>query len=70
MDNKKCNGNNNRSPLIRFILKNFFGANITVTLVDGQTFTGEVVDGFDDVLALKSGGTIRFINGKFIVTFM
>lgn len=59
-----------RSGLSRFIIRNFFGATITVTLVNGQTLTGEVVDGFDDVIGLKAGTVITFINERFITTFV
>lgn len=59
--------NNN---LAEFIRKNFAGATITVTVVYGGTFTGEVVDGFDNFIALKAGGVITFVNSNFIVTFV
>lgn len=59
-----------QNPIVQFIKRNFMGATITVTLVNGQTITGEVVDGFDDVIALKSGTTVTFINSFFIVTFI
>lgn len=59
-----------RSSIVDFIKRNFMGATITVTLVTGTTVTGEVVDGFDNIIALKAGGTITFINGFFIVDFV
>lgn len=58
------------NPFVMFIKRNFQGATITVTLVDGTAETGEVVDGFDDVIALKSGTTITFINAFFIMKFV
>ncbi len=59
-----------QNPIVQFIKKNFTGASITVTLVNGQTISGEIVDGFDDIIALKSGTTVTFINSFFIVTFV
>jgi hypothetical protein len=59
-----------RSPFGRFILKNFLGANVTLTFVNGQTNTGEVVGDFDNVIGLKNGNTITFINERFIVTLV
>lgn len=61
---------NNSIPLVRFIKRNFLGATISVTTVNGRTITGEVVDGFDNVIGLKSGTTTTFVNGKFITSFM
>ncbi len=52
-----------------FIKNNFKGATITITFVYGGTLTGEVVGGFDDILGLKVGGTIYFINTSTIVNF-
>lgn len=39
--------------LAEFIKKNFMGATITVVLVFGGTVTGEVVDGFDNIIGLR-----------------
>jgi hypothetical protein len=64
------NPNCEPNALAHFIRKNFMGATITVTLVNGQTLTGEVVDGFDNVIALKAGAVITFINAFFIVSFV
>ncbi len=58
------------SPLVQFIKANFQGATITVTLVGGTTLTGEVVDGFDNVIALKLAGVITYINALFIASFV
>ncbi len=58
------------SPLVQFIKANFQGATITVTLVDGTTITGEVVDGFDNVIGLKLAGVITFVNANFIASFV
>lgn len=58
-------GDMNLAQLIR---RNFMGVTITVSVVNGATFTGEVVDGFDNFIALKAGGVITFVNADFIVT--
>lgn len=58
------------NPIVQFIKRNFQGANITVTTVNGQTNTGEVVDGFDNAIALKAGNVVTFINANFIVTIV
>ena len=58
------------SALVKFIKANFQGATITVTLVNGTTLTGEVVDGVDHILALKLAGVITYINALFIASFV
>ncbi len=57
------------SPLVQFIRRNFQGATICVNLINGTTLTGEVVDGFDNVISLKLAGVITFINALFIASF-
>jgi hypothetical protein len=64
------NPNFDASPIAHFIRRNFSGATITVTLVNNQTVTGEVVDGFDNVIGLKDGAVITFVNAFYIVTFV
>lgn len=63
-------GRGNFSTLAEFIRRKFGGATITVTLVNGITLTGEVVDGFDNVIGIKVGNVITFVNANFIVTFV
>ncbi len=58
------------SPLVQFIKANFQGATITVTLVSGTVLTGEVVDGFDNVIALLAAGVTTYINALFIASFV
>lgn len=67
---EKCEGLRHRGALSRFILRNFRGAHITIVLVNKEIVKGEVVDGFDDVIALKKHHIIRFINERFITTFV
>lgn len=56
--------------IVQFIKRNYMGANIIITTVNGNTCTGEVVDGFDNVVALRSdGGVLTFINGRFIISW-
>lgn len=53
-----------------FIRRNYMGANIIITMVNGNICTGEVVDGFDNVVGLRSdGGVLTFINGRFIISW-
>jgi hypothetical protein len=59
-----------KTPLSRFIERNFRGAHITITLVNGHTVEGEVVDGFDGLIGLKHENEIRFINERFITSFI
>lgn len=58
------------SQLVQFIKDNFIGATITVTLVFGGEVTGEVIDGTDNILALRlANGSRVFINAQYIVKF-
>lgn len=61
---------NTSNSISKFIRKNFAGATVTVTTVSGATITGEVVDGFDNVIGLKTGTTITFVNAMFIEFFV
>ena len=63
-------GTSNFGTLAEYIRRNFRGAAITVTLINGATVTGEVVDGFDNVIGLKAGNIITFVNANLIVTFV
>ena len=58
------------SPIAQFIYANFRGANVTVTLPIGSTISGEVVGRISNIVALKSGSTINFVNANYIVSFV
>lgn len=59
-----------QNPIVDFLKRNFMGATITLTLVTGQTITGELVDGFDNIIGIKAGAVITFVNAFYIVTFV
>lgn len=53
-----------------FIKRNFMGANIIVLLRSGFVVSGEVVDGENGFIALKSGGTTIYVNCEAIDAFL
>ncbi|MDI3547995.1 MAG: hypothetical protein PWR10_1647 [Halanaerobiales bacterium] len=57
------------TALARFIRENFMGSFITIRVNSGLFITGEVVDGFDNIVAIKFGGVTFFINGDQIDFF-
>lgn len=55
--------------MIDFIRNNFMGAFIVVILSSGAMLSGEVVDGTNSIIALKTGGFTVYINGNAIEAF-
>ncbi len=58
------------SPIVRFLKTNFHGVLVTITLVNGDTFTGAVVNGFDNIVGIKVGNVTIHINALFITHFV
>ncbi|MCY6355411.1 hypothetical protein [Clostridium sp. ZS2-4] len=62
--------NGDNMTLVEFIRKNYKGARIVIRLRSGIFVAGEVVDGFDNVISLRtSRGRIFYIDGEVIDFF-
>ncbi len=59
----------NDITLAQLMKKSFQGVNITAFLLNGTKITGEVVDGFNNILILKSEGMLNYIDVNAIVSF-
>lgn len=58
------------SSFVTFIKSQFQGTFVTIRLVGGGTVTGEVFDGFDNFIGLKSGGFTTYVNAAFIASII
>lgn len=57
-------------PLAQFIRKNYMGARIVIRLRSRIFICGEVVDGFDNVIGLRTrGGRTLYVNVEAIDFF-
>lgn len=62
--------NENNMTLADFIRKNYKGTRIVIRLRSGIFVAGEVIDGFDNVISLRtSRGRIFYVNGEAIDFF-
>ena len=55
--------------LVEYINDKYRGVHITVSLLNQEELTGEVVKGFDNILLLKVGDILTHIDGEYIVSF-
>lgn len=55
--------------LVEYINDKYRGVHITVSLLNQEKLTGEVVKGFDNILLLKVGDILTHIDGEYIVSF-
>lgn len=55
--------------LVEYINDKYRGVHITVSLLNQEKLTGEVVKGFDNILLLKVGDILTHVDGEYIVSF-
>lgn len=65
----KRNRESDDMRLVEYINDKYRGVHITVSLLNQETLTGEVVKGFDNILLLKVGDILTHIDGEYIVSF-
>lgn len=55
--------------LIDILKKRYKGVNITVSLANSSTFTGEVITVYKGILIVKGSNITYYIDGDYIVSF-
>lgn len=65
----KNNKESDDMRLVEYINDKYAGVHITVSLLNQEKLSGEVVKGFDNILLLKVGDILTHVDGEYIVSF-